>query len=299
MMFTEKLKKMVRRQATLVGKEKEGLTPEEKVELDKLNTAILAATQEPAVEKSVTRLTTMNQEEFAKYLEEQTQTATDIASISLLKRNVLAVQAQKAEGKEVFAIELPVEKTDDDKFSDLLGRIASLEAKLDKGSEETPAAGEEDGNEAGDPPPAAPEDSINKSIATELGAEAMDALISRFTKLKEKMDSGTITSADVDVAFDSQWEMRRFIELAAALVTKTAEIQALVEPIVAGLKKLNPELAETTAEGDTEGDTEGEVNKGDEVVSWEADLAKGITPGPDKEYQTLKDAASNRTFGND
>lgn len=129
-MFTKKLTEMVRRQATLVGKGFEAMTPEERAELDKLNAAIVAATEEPKVEKAETRLTTMTQGEFAKYVSERVDADLAPAELHILKRNIAAVRAQKAEGKDVFAVELLVEKEERDQLADALACIDALEAKL-------------------------------------------------------------------------------------------------------------------------------------------------------------------------
>lgn len=129
-MFTKKLTEMVRRQTMLIGKGFEAMTPEEREELDKLNAAIVAATEEPKLEKHQTRLTTMDQEEFAKYVGERMDSDQSPVELQLLKRNIAAVRAQKAEGKDVFAVELLVEKEAGDQLADALARIDALEAKL-------------------------------------------------------------------------------------------------------------------------------------------------------------------------
>jgi len=287
-MFTEKLKTMVRKQAELVAKGSE-ISDAEKIELDKLNAAILAATQEPRVEKSETRLTTMTAEEFTKYVQDNTgeNATSDLAVLGLVKRNIEAVRAQKAEGKDVFAVELPIEKTEDDKMAELLGRIASLEAKLASKNAENEGEGKGEGEGES-------EDDVNKGLAEDLAMEAMDALLTKFATLKEKMNKGNVTQEDINEAFSSNWQLRDLIEMAAALMAKTNELNELVQPVLTALEDLEKQPSKNDDEDDSDeddsDDEEGDINKGEDV-SWSGDLAKGLASQDDnEEFKRLKNA---------
>ena len=297
-MFTEKMRAMMKRQMQLVAKKPEEMTEAERAELNALNTAIaMIVDDEQPVAKAGTKLTTMTKDEFTAYVAEQMtamEKAPSADRLAMLKRNIDAVRDQAAEGKELFAVEIAVQKTNEDALASALSRIGELEAQLASVAaksepQTTPPAVDE--------PPAG--EAIGKGVASDMASEAMDAILTRFTTLKGKLSDGSVTMEDVEKAFEGQWELRRFIDMAAALMTKAAELQQLIGPVVAALEAIDKQDDSASAaapDGDANGEGEGEgepVQKSDESFSWGGDLAKEFTPAPEDEYRAMKSARRN------
>ncbi len=243
-MLTQKFMEYAKRQNVLAAKAAEGKATEGEIaELKKISTALSAAMgdHEPQCE---TELASLNAEEFKKYVQDETaavEVELDPDRLSLLKRNIADVKRQQAKGAETFAVYMAVVKEEADAVSALEARIAALEA----GSVVAPEKAEEDETE--------------KGVAQDLGAEALDALLLKFNLLKTKMDAGGVSIEDVDAAFNGNWQLRDFIEMAAAFMTKSDEMAKTIAPIVDALTALaGEEKAEETPEGEKVDESEEE-----------------------------------------
>lgn len=274
-MITEKLEQLVRRQTALIGKGYESLTDAERAELDKLNAAIAAATAEPEIAKSATRLTTMTEEEFSTYMTEAMEKEQSPDGLALLKRNIEAVRSQKADGKEIFAVELPVAKTAEDKLDEALTRIAELEDKLDKGFDGRTTSGlKNDQDKAGstDEPNATGDTDVNGSQEEPTEKSVRETLI----ELREKTDN-----EDIKKSID---------QLVAVLdeVAKDEEAKA-DEP------ESNPDEEADADEGEdadgAKGDSTEPTEKADDDFSWTGDLAKSYATSADEEFRMLKNSS--------
>jgi hypothetical protein len=270
-MFTEKLMGMVKRQTALVAKGEE-LTADERKELDKLNAAIAAVTSEDGVQKGATKLTTMTADEFEKYCTEAMASDLDAEALAVLKSNVEAVKAQKADGKEIFAVELPVAKSIEDKMAD---RIEELEKRLaavetNKGEPEPAPAGDSEGEGEGE--------GNAKGATADMANEILDGLVKQFESLKTKINNGTLTKEDIDAAFDAQWETREFLDLTLATMGKVDTLKALLDelkPIVEKMAKDEPATEGDDANGE-DGNPEPNAKSNEDFDDDDSDADDGL-----------------------
>ncbi|MEN6370224.1 MAG: hypothetical protein ABFD77_11100 [Thermotogota bacterium] len=277
----KKFLEIVKRQTVLASKAASGkATKEELEELSKLNKAVEAATSAPKVAK--TKLTTMT---LAKYREWHDTTMKQIEAgdsdadlLAVVKRNLAAVKEQaKTKSDDIVAVELPVEKTEDEKYTALMDRIAALEEKLsEKDNATEPAGGKKP--DGGDAPATGEGDKSNKAdkpVSQALAMEAVDALLARYTKLKASVDSGSLTKQDLESLW-SDYELKRAIEQAAAIMAKSEKLAEMAEAVLPGLKKLA--AAEDDKGGEGEGGKDGE---GDGDGDAGDDAGDGTNKGKD------------------
>jgi hypothetical protein len=297
----KKFMEVVKRQTELATKAALGsATKEEIAELQKLNAVVKAATEPEA--PASTKLATMTLAAFREWHEKAVKALEDgVADASLLavvKRNIAAVKEQgKTLADDVVAVELPVEKEEVDKVAALEARIAELEAKA--------------AEKAKAPPPPADDSAKATSAPTAqaLAMEAVDALLSKYTKLKALIDSGSFTRDEVDKLCCSDWSIKEIIQSAAAVMAKADALKELAAAVTPELEKLDStekvEDAATDAappaEGDAETTTEEttETEKGDETPAksrWESGLDLAPVATAKEQAAAIKAAKAKNGF---
>lgn len=305
-MLTEKLLKYIEAQTTLAASVMDGsATDEQRAELRRVN-AIVAAANGQYAPQCETELASLNEEEFRKYVEgelEAMDSAPDVDRIALLHENVTDVRRQAKNGAEMFAVRMPVAKSDADEMTALKARIAALEAKVSEKAE-----GDEP--EGGDIEVSGEEEAESKqeSASAMLGVEALDAMILAMGALLEKIQSGTATEEDLQRAFGNTWAIEQAVDLAIALMGKSADLCKMLEEALPGLREMaekndggeDGDEAEEKAEEDNAEEDAGEEDAGEEEEggeetekgdrAWAGDLASEVTGerSSSERYRALK-----------
>jgi len=268
----KKFMEVVKRQTELATKAADGsATKEEIAELTKLNAVVKAATA--TAEPATTKLVTMTLAKFREWHEATVKQledgVADASLLALVKRNLAAVKDQaKTLAEDIVAVELPVEKTEADKVVALEARIADLEAKA-------AAAAAPPAPPAGDDAEKATGKATDKPVSQALAMEAVDTLLAKYTKLKALVDSGNLTKQDLELLW-TDYDLKRAIEQAAAIMAKSDELKAMAEAILPELEKM--EAAENAASEKPAGNAEGDAPEGakpDAAAAAAGDAEKG------------------------
>lgn len=195
---------------------------------------------------------------LSEYLKEAATEAAAAAGdadlLRALQARVLDAKAQAAgqEGGDpevAVAVEAaPAPKAEDPiaalaaKVDALMALVQGMAAKLpgypepDKGCAPD-QYGDQKTKAAKDEPaaPAAPEK--QGGAVQGLAMEALDALLARYEAVKAKIAGGTITKEEAASLFEGEWDIKRAIEMGAAIIAK-ADKFAMVGEVVEGLKAL-------------------------------------------------------------
>jgi len=327
--MTKKFLQIVARHKALAQKAAAGKADEKELaELEKLSKAIDAAVGTDDSAPAETTLMTMSLKEYQEWHETAVKSIeageADEKLLALVKRNLAAVKAQKkTKSDELVAVEMPVAKSAEDKFTALEDRIAELEAKL-KAKDEGDSSGKPtDDDDAGedDGEPSSKQD--GKSTAQALAMEAIDALLEKYGKIKALVDSGSLTKESMRDLYEGDWQLKDILSQAAAIMAKADELKSALEACLPELEKLakaeGPEDEDGDGEGDGEGDEDGagddegdgegeggeggeeEASKGDgedgnkvsEAWSMGTDLSPKIEP--EEHAKEIQKASKNRT----
>jgi hypothetical protein len=312
--MNEKLMKIMKRQGELALKAASGeITDEEKSELEELNAAIEALTSKDNGDEP-TELTTMTVAEFKEHVAaEQAKSDLDPARLSVLKRNIESVRKQgKTEDGDVVAVEVLVEQTAED-------RMDAIEEKLDQvlsALKSAPAfdgrtgtgIGEEDGDagdgdggdgDGGDGDGDGDAGDTNKGdgdapTATALANEALDAIITRFQSVKDRLANGEAFTVEELYKMWPGYELRELLEGAIEVMSKLDQAKALIEEVTPALKALDKDGGDGDADdgGDGDADDGGDGDAGDGdgdgVSKWAGGGDLSPRQGAGDEYRELK-----------
>jgi hypothetical protein len=107
-----------------------------------------------------------------------------------------------------------------------------------------------------------------------LAIEALDALLRKWASLKEKVASGTLSYEDMESVREGDWDLKRTIEGAVAVLAKASEVQALFAVAVPAFE------AVTAAKdaGEQSADPPADPPVGDPPVEPEAQPAEPVEP---------------------
>lgn len=245
-MITEKLLEYVKRQTLLSAKIADNTaTPDERTEFSRINAAIKAAT-EPQTVEAKTLVTTMRLDEFQKHVESEMgalEKTPDADRLALLQRNIASVKSQgKTLAEDIVGVEIMTRKTSDDRIAALEATVADLSAKLAEAATTAEKA--------------------EAPTAHAMAMEAMVAMMSRMEALKSKVDSGSLTVEDLQMAWEGTWDIRDALRQAAAIMAKAEELHkslSVVVPAWEVLAKGTDETDATDGKDDSASDTDEEV----------------------------------------
>jgi len=231
-----------------------------------------------------TVIQTMTLGEFRKYQEAELsaiEASKDADRLALLKRAIEFVKESGATDDDAkVVVEVRKDAGGDADLSAVLERLAALEAK-------TSGAPDADADEAPADPSA--KEAGETDVTAALAVEALTAMASRMEALKAKVDSGNLTTEDVDNAFDGQWALRNLLEAAAATLAKREDAPD-AEAVKRVIDKLAPVADETPDETPADDpSTKGATGEGDapEATEWPSDLSAEAMAGQEDE-QTAK-----------
>ncbi len=296
----KKLMKMMQRQGALAAKAaSEGkLTTEEKTELGELNAAITALTT-GEVEVGKTELTTMTIADFKKHVEvEQAKADMNPPRLALLKRNIDSVKKQgKANATDVVAVEVLATQSEDDKFVALEEKF---NAKLDEvmaaiksgfdgrtttgiatGGDVQPDADVASGETAEGNSPVSTgksdgtkEKAEDAKASTSLALEAINSVIERFQKIKDKINSNeNITMEEIRNMWPD-WQVENYIKGAVGIIAKMDVAKTLLEEVAPKLEDLSKAEGEKDKSDESNGDTVDDKETADGEDKEEKGVAK-------------------------
>jgi hypothetical protein len=297
-------------------------TDAEKSELENLSKTVQAMTDPGSVDVGKTTLKTMTVAEFKKYAEQE-QAAIAVNPVpsraALLKRNIDAVKEQgKTKLTDMVAVYFPVKMTADDridgvenKLDQVLETLGTMKAAFDgrtqsgvgDGGDDEDDEDDGDGDGDGDNSDSGDDgDDTNKGdapTAQALAGEAIDALISRFQKLKEKLDAGTLKMEDVHEMWSGQWQMETLIEGAAAVLTKCEELSELIGDVIPAVKKLGKDSGNDAGDDndnnadDSDDDADNDDNGDDDGSDVAKTLVSGVDLSPSMDDNQLYGTVKN------
>ncbi|MFO7782067.1 MAG: hypothetical protein R6W94_10625 [Spirochaetia bacterium] len=190
-------------------------TPDERTEFSRINAAIKAAT-EPQTVEAKTLVTTMRLDEFQKHVESEMgalEKTPDADRLALLQRNIASVKSQgKTLAEDIVGVEIMTRKTSDDRIAALEATVADLSAKLAEAATTAEKA--------------------EAPTAHAMAMEAMVAMMSRMEALKSKVDSGSLTVEDLQMAWEGTWDIRDALRQAAAIMAKAEELHKSLSVVV-------------------------------------------------------------------
>jgi hypothetical protein len=252
-------------------------TKEENEELEALNKAIaeaLAKAEKGQLPDGL-ELATMTTEEFARYVE--TEKASDDSSrLALLRDNIAAVTRQMKSGRDVFAVRVvpEPEARNEDIMSELLKSMRALTARIDameKGVETDGRTNsgirieddEQPVDQSADTKPdiEAPAETEKEEMADAkspisqaLASEALDKLVTAYSRLKTLVDQGTATYEDMEAAFQHDWDLKDAIRNALAVMSKASDLAAMLQVLSPRLEEMGLVKADEPEEEKAEGD---------------------------------------------
>lgn len=278
--MNEKLMKMIARQAALVSKLSAGkITDKEKSELGILNKQLQLIADIDKSKIGKTKLSTMTLKEFRAHCQKEQEEGTaafDGARLALLKRNIDSVKSQgKTKSDDVVAIEVLVEQSADDvRMSAIENQLTEVLSLLKGGATfdgrgrtgivdndddgDDDGTGDAGGDAGGDDTGSGGTGDTAKGdmpITTKVAIEAITALISRYEKIKTKIENGEeFTSEELSKMWPN-WELREAVESSVEVLAKLEVLKALAEVVNPQLEKLAKDEA---GDGDGDGDDDGE-----------------------------------------
>jgi len=280
--MNKKFLEIVARQTELAMKVAAGKASDEEIaELKKLTTAVKAATE--PTEPAKTTLKTMTLAEYKEWHDGAVKVVEekgDSELLAIVKRNLAAVKSQDVTDSEgVVAVEVPLEKSEEDKIAALEARIAELEAKGADTDTDTDTDADADADADSDADADTDADDTNKGdkpTAQALALEAIDTLLVKYEKIKKLIESGSLTRDEIDEIWEGDWRLKDVIVQGAEILKKTIELKEAIETCTIELEKLAKEEDDTDGDTDDDGEGDGEegagepegTSKGDEPSPW-------------------------------
>lgn len=274
------LQKAMRRQTELTTKLMAGdITEKEKTELTEVNLQIKKATEPHKVTRK-TLLTTMKLSEFRSWVEKVTEGEPTADELAVIKYNLEQVKQQGITDPDgIVAVQVLAKETYDDVMARMEARIEQLEQQVaekndqhqaDSGGKNDQSDGGENGNDETAP------------TAMAIAMEALTATTARFEELRQKFESGDVTSEDVYKAWP-EYEIREIVEGAAAIMSKFETLKGLFDDLVPKIK---------AAQGDEEsGNDDSDTDDSDDGTDTDDGSDGDNTGDGDGETDAEKDAA--------